>query len=84
MSVITLELEEHLAETLARAATASRKPLAVWVMERLKAAASEDLAAENGYPPGYWKLFAAMEDDSGFEAPSRAAVREVGNLDDNP
>ncbi|MCX6868807.1 MAG: hypothetical protein NTV46_21910 [Verrucomicrobia bacterium] len=83
MSIVTLELEEHLAETLARAAKASQKPLSVWVMERLRAAASEDLAIENGYPPGYWKLFAAMEDNSGFEAPPRGAVREVSGLDEN-
>jgi len=82
MSVITLELDEHLAETLARAAEASRKPLAVWVMERLQAAASEDLAIGNGYPSGYWKLFAALEDNSGFEAPSRGKVRDVSSLDE--
>jgi hypothetical protein len=50
-------------------------------MERLRAAATEDLAIANGYSPGYWKLFAAMEDDSGFAAPGRAAVREVDKLD---
>jgi hypothetical protein len=73
MSTITLELEEHLAATLARAADANRKPLSVWLaLERLKAAASEDLATRNGYPSGYWKLFASMEDNSGLEAPDRS------------
>ncbi len=82
MSTITLELEEHLADTLARAAEASHKPLSVWAVERLKAAASEDLATRNGYPSGYWKLFSSMEDNSGFEAPDRGPTREIGSLDE--
>lgn len=81
MSTITLELEEHLAATLARAAEASHKPLPVWALERLKAAASEDLAIGNGYPSGYWKLFSAMEDNTGFEAPDRGPVRETSSFD---
>lgn len=82
MSTITLELEEHLAAALTRAAEASHKPLSVWALERLKAAASEDLALGNGYPPGYWKLFSSMDDNSGFEAPSRGPVREISSLDE--
>ncbi len=82
MSTITLELEDRLADTLARAAEASRKPLSEWVLERLTAAASEDLATGNGYPAGYWKLFASMEDNSGFEASVRGPVRETSNLDE--
>ncbi len=81
MSTITLELEEHLADILARAAEASHKPLSVWAVERLKAAASEDLAIKNGYPSGYWKLFGSMEDNSGIEAPDRGPVRETGSSD---
>ncbi len=82
MSTITLELEEHLAATLARAAEANHKPLSVWALERLKAAASEDLATEKGYPSGYWKLFASMEDKSGFEAPYRSPARKISGLDE--
>ena len=81
MSTITLDLEDRLAETLARAAEASKKPLSVWVVERLKAAASEDLAAANGYPPAYWKLFSSMEENHGFEAPAREPVRAITALD---
>jgi hypothetical protein len=83
MSTITLELEEHLAATLARAAEANHKPLSVWALERLKAAASEDLATRNGYPSGYWKLFSSMDDNSGFEAPDRIPARVIGGLDDS-
>ncbi|MGL5016697.1 MAG: hypothetical protein ACRDBP_01065 [Luteolibacter sp.] len=83
MSTITLELEEHLAATLARAAEASHKPLSVWAVERLKAAASEDLASGNGYPSGYWKLFASMEDNPGFVAPERGPTRETCSLDES-
>ena len=82
MSMIILELEEHLAETLARAAEANHKPLSVLVVERLKAAASEDLATENGYASGYWKLFCSMEDNSGFEIPDRSPTRAVSSLDE--
>ena len=81
MSTITLELEEHLAATLARAAEANHKPLSVWALERLKAAASEDLATRNGCPSGYWKLFSSMDDNSGFEAPDRIPARVIGGLD---
>jgi hypothetical protein len=42
----------------------------------------EHLATENGYPSGYWKLFASMEDNSGFEAPDRSPTREIGGLDE--
>ncbi len=83
MSTITLELEEHLAATLARAAEASHKPLSVWAVERLKAAASEDLASGNGYPSGYWKLFGSMDDNVGFVAPDRGPTRETGSLDES-
>jgi hypothetical protein len=82
MSTITLEVEEHLAATLARAAEANHKPLSVWALERLKAAASEDLATGNGYPTGYWKLFSTMDDNSGFEAPDRTPTRVVCGLDE--
>ena len=82
MNTITLELEEHLAATLARAAEANHKPLSVWAVERLKAAASEDLATQNGYRSGYWKLFASMEDNSGFEAPDRSPTRKISGLDE--
>jgi hypothetical protein len=82
MSTITLDLEDRLADTLARAAEASKKPLSVWVLERLKAAASEDIAAANGYPPGYWKLFSSMEENHGFEAPVRGFVRAITTLDE--
>lgn len=82
MSTITLELEEHLAATLARAAEASHKPLPVWALERLKAAASEDLAIENGYPSGYWKLFSSMEDNNRFAPPDRGPTRKISNLDE--
>lgn len=82
MSTITLELEEHLAATLARAAEANHKPLSVWALERLNAAASEDLATRNGYPSGYWKLFSSMDDNSGFEAPDRIPARVIGGLGD--
>ncbi len=83
MSTITLELEEHLADTLARAAEASHKPLSVWAVERLKAAASQDLAIGNGYPSGYWKLFGSMEDNAEFKAPDRGPTRETGSLDES-
>ena len=82
MSTITLEIEEHLAATLARAAKVNHKPLSVWALERLKAAASEDLATENGYPSGYWKLFSSMDDNSGFEAPDRGPTRKISGLDE--
>ncbi len=80
MSTITLELEEHLAEIMARAAEASHKPLSVWALERLKAAASEDLAVRNGYPAGYSKLYSSVDDDAGFEAPDRRPTREASSL----
>jgi hypothetical protein len=82
VSTITLEIEEHLAETLARAAEANHKPLSVWAVERLKAAASENLATEKGDPSGYWKLFAAMDDKSGFEVPDRSPTRVISGLDE--
>ena len=81
MSTITLELEDHLAATLARAAEADHKPLSVWAVERLKAAASEDLATRNGYPAGYWKLFSTLDDTSGFEASDRGPTRVISGLD---
>jgi hypothetical protein len=56
--------------------------LSEWVLERLRAAASEDLAAGNGYPPGYWKLFSSMEGNPGLEAPARGPVREINSLDE--
>jgi hypothetical protein len=79
-----LELEEGLAETLARAAEANHKPLSVWVLERLRAAASEDLATQNGYPSGYWKLFSSMDDSSGFEAPDLGPTRIISGPNERP
>ena len=82
MSTIPLDLDEHLTETLARAAEANHKPLSVWALGRLKAAASEDLATGNGYPSGYWKLFSSMDDNTGFDAPDRGPARGISGLDE--
>jgi hypothetical protein len=82
MGTITLELEEHLAAALARTTEANCKPLPVWALERLKAAASEDPAFRNGYSAGYWKLFSSMEENPGFEAPDRGPARGTSSLDE--
>ncbi len=82
MSIITLDLEDRIADTLARAAEASKKPLSVWVLERLNAAASEDIALANGYPRGYWKLFSSMEENLDFEAPVREPLRAIATLNE--
>ena len=81
MSTLTLELDNHLAQSLEESARREHKPLATWARERLRLAAMETEAEANGYPPGWLKLFGSIEDDT-FAPPSRSATRPVAELDE--
>ena len=80
MSTLTLELDSHLARSLEESARREHKPLEAWARERLRIAAMETEAEVNGYPTGWLKLFASIEDET-FEAPSRRDARPVAALE---
>ncbi len=77
MSVLTIELDPGLALSLESLARREQKPVALWAKERLKLAAMEDQAVENGYPPGWLKLFGSISDSDSFESPARRSARPV-------
>jgi hypothetical protein len=76
MSTLTLELDSHLAHSLEESARREHMPLAAWARERLRLAAMEAEAEANGYPPGWLRLFASIDDET-FAVPSRSAARPV-------
>jgi hypothetical protein len=80
MSTLTLELDSYLAHSLEESARLEHKPLAAWARERLRLAVMETKAEANGYPPGWLKLFASIEDET-FAAPTRGHTRSVAALD---
>lgn len=80
MSTLTLELDNHLARSLEESARREHKPLEAWARERLRLAAMETEAEANGYPPGWLRLFASIEDET-FAAPSRSDARPVAALE---
>lgn len=80
MSTLTLELDTYLARSLEESARLEQKPLAAWARERLRIAAMEAKAEGNGYPPGWLRLFASIEDET-FAAPSRSDARPVAALE---
>lgn len=75
MSTLTIELENGLADILEKSARREHKAVARWAAERLKLAAMEETARANGYPVGWLKLFGAVADEDGFNAPERGTVR---------
>lgn len=79
MSTLTIELDSALASALEASARREHKPVAAWASERLRLAAMEVTAEANDYPPGWLKLFGAIDDDS-FAAPVSSATREVEAL----
>tara|TARA_R110002049_G_scaffold160188_1_gene325175 strand:+ start:304 stop:552 length:249 start_codon:yes stop_codon:yes gene_type:complete len=80
MSTLTLELDTQLARSLEESARREHKPLEAWACERLRLAAMETAADANGYPTGWLRLFASIEDET-FVAPSRSDARPVAPLD---
>lgn len=80
MSTLTIELDSALASALEASARREHKPVAAWASERLRLATMEATAEVNAYPPGWLKLFGAVDDDS-FVAPARTDTREVEALD---
>ena len=83
MSTLTIELESSVAEMLEKSARREHKEVARWAVERLQLAAMEETASANGYPAGWLKLFGAVADEDGFNAPDRGAAHGVDgvNLD---
>ena len=77
MSSLALELDSYLAHSIEESAPREHKPPAAWARERLRIAAMETEA--NGYPPGWLKLFASIEDET-FASPSRIDTRPVAAL----
>ncbi|MBE2285846.1 MAG: hypothetical protein IAE77_20465 [Prosthecobacter sp.] len=80
MSTLTLELDSYLAHSLEESARLEHKPVAAWARERLRIAAMETKAEANGYPPGWLRLFASIEDDT-FAAPSRSDAKPLAALE---
>ena len=80
MSTLTLELDTQLARSLEESARREHKPLADWACERLRLAAMETEAENNGYPPGWLRLFGSIDDDT-FTVPSRTNTRPVAPLE---
>lgn len=80
MATLTLELDSYLARSLEESARREHKPLAAWARERLRLAAMETEAEANGYPPGWLRLFASIEDET-FVSPSRSDARPVAALE---
>ncbi len=80
MATLTLELDSYLARSLEESARREHKPLAAWARERLRLAAMETEAEANGYPPGWLRLFASIEDET-FVSTSRSDARPVAALE---
>lgn len=81
MSILTIDLDDHLADRLAAMAARSRKALPEWAAEQLTRIAS---AAADPHAPLYsaeWRAAFGSIADSSFNPPTRLSPRPVAALD---
>ena len=83
VSTLVLNLDDHLARSLAAMAAKSHQPLPEWATEQLSRLAGEEAKPSSaGYTVEWMATFGSISDET-FEAPERSFPRELESFDSN-